>query len=204
MLPNFRKVDVDAAKNTTSSSATMLHIASSNHSLGSSHRFPDRGIPSIIGQSLQITGNLISQGEVQVEGEIKGDIYGSHVIIGENAHIQGTIIAEEVVVRGNVLGTVRGKRVLLQPTARVDGDIYHCTIAIEQGAYFEGKSRRVDNPTEDFEDELEEEFSTEPPLRAPRASSLVDNLQHAVPRNSLHHGERTPLGEAAQEPETTT
>jgi cytoskeletal protein CcmA (bactofilin family) len=28
----------------------------------------------------------------------------------------------------------------------VEGDIFHQSLAIEQGAYFEGKSRRSDNP----------------------------------------------------------
>jgi cytoskeletal protein CcmA (bactofilin family) len=42
---------------------------------------------------------------------------------------------------------VRGKRVLLQNTSHVEGDVYHQTLAIEQGAFFEGKSRRTDDPT---------------------------------------------------------
>jgi cytoskeletal protein CcmA (bactofilin family) len=104
------------------------------------------GAPSVIGPDLIIQGNLISRGEVQVEGEVQGDIHGSHIVIGEKARITGGIIAEECIIRGHVLGTVRSRRVLLQTNSHVEGDIYHQTVAIEQGAFFEGKSRRTDDP----------------------------------------------------------
>jgi cytoskeletal protein CcmA (bactofilin family) len=100
----------------------------------------------VIGPDLIIQGNLISKGEVQIEGEVQGDIHGTHIIIGEKARVTGSIIAEECIIRGHVLGTVRGRRVLLQTSSHVEGDIYHQTVAIEQGAFFEGKSRRSDDP----------------------------------------------------------
>ena len=100
----------------------------------------------MIGPDLVINGNLVSRGEIQVDGEVQGDIHGSHVVVGERARITGGIVAEEIVVRGHVMGSVRGKRVLLQTSSHVEGDIYHNTLAIEQGAFFEGKSRRTDDP----------------------------------------------------------
>lgn len=101
---------------------------------------------SVIGPDLIVQGNLISKGEVQIEGEVQGDIHGTHIVVGEKARITGGVIAEECIIRGHVLGTVRGRRVLLQMTSHVEGDIYHQTVAIEQGAFFEGKSRRTDDP----------------------------------------------------------
>jgi cytoskeletal protein CcmA (bactofilin family) len=101
---------------------------------------------SVIGTDLVIHGNLTSKGEVQIDGEVQGDIYGTHVIIGERARVTGGIVAEECVIRGHLLGTVRGRRVLLQSSSHVEGDVYHQTMAIEQGAFFEGKSRRTDDP----------------------------------------------------------
>lgn len=107
----------------------------------------DKGNASVIGPDLTILGNLISKGEVHVEGEVQGDIHGSHITIGEKAKITGSIVSEEVVVRGHVMGSIRGRRVMLQASSHVDGDIYHQTLSIEQGAYFEGKSRRSEDPT---------------------------------------------------------
>ncbi len=102
--------------------------------------------PSVIGPDLTIHGNLSSEGQVQIDGKVEGDIHGTHIIVGERSHITGSIIAEEVIVRGHVMGSVRGKRVMLQAQSHVEGDIYHNALAIEQGAFFEGKSRRSEDP----------------------------------------------------------
>ena len=116
-------------------------------SLGS--RLSERGAPSVIGPDLTIMGNLVSRGEVQVDGEVQGDIHGTNVVVGERARITGGVVAEEIVVRGHVMGSIRGRKVLLQSSSHVEGDVFHQSLSIEQGAYFEGKSRRSEDPTAD-------------------------------------------------------
>jgi cytoskeletal protein CcmA (bactofilin family) len=150
MLPNFRKSDGELPRAGFANPPPTPQLASPTRPIGSPLRSTERGTPSIIGPELQITGNLVSRGEVQIDGEVNGDVHGSHVLVGERATITGGIVADEVVVRGHVMGSVRGKRVLLQSTSRVEGDVYHLTLAIEQGAYFEGKSRRTEDPTAGF------------------------------------------------------
>ena len=103
-------------------------------------------VPSIIGEDLAITGNVSSKGEVQVDGQIRGDIFCGSLLLGDKAEVEGSVVAEDVVVRGKVNGSVRGLRVTLQAQSHVEGDIHHQSLAIEQGAYFEGKSRRSDDP----------------------------------------------------------
>jgi cytoskeletal protein CcmA (bactofilin family) len=104
------------------------------------------GAASVIGADLAITGNLESKGEVQIEGEVQGDIHAQRIVVGERARITGALIAEEVVVRGSVQGSIRGNAVTFQSSSRVEGDVFHKSLAIEQGAFFEGKSRRSDDP----------------------------------------------------------
>jgi cytoskeletal protein CcmA (bactofilin family) len=103
-------------------------------------------VPSIIGEDLSIAGNVTSKGEIQVDGEIQGDIHCGSLLLGDKSQVMGNVIAEDVVVRGRVVGSVRGLRVTLQAQSHVEGDIFHQSLAIEQGAYFEGKSRRSDDP----------------------------------------------------------
>ena len=102
--------------------------------------------PSVIGSDLIIMGNLESKGEVTVEGQIQGDIHCAMLLVGEMAQVTGGIVAEEVIVRGRVMGSIRGNKVTLQSSAHVEGDVFHRALAIEQGAFFEGKSRRADDP----------------------------------------------------------
>ncbi len=103
---------------------------------------------SVIGADLSINGNLQSTGEVQIEGNIEGNLQASRIVVGQNAKINGNLVADDVVVQGSVNGSIRGNRVTLQSSSKVDGDIVHQSLAIEQGAFFEGKSRRTENPTE--------------------------------------------------------
>jgi cytoskeletal protein CcmA (bactofilin family) len=106
------------------------------------------GAASVIGADLSINGNLQSAGEVQIEGNIEGNLTASRIVVGQNAKINGNLIADDVIIQGSVNGSIRGNRVTLQSSSKVDGDIVHQSLAIEQGAFFEGKSRRAENPTE--------------------------------------------------------
>ena len=102
--------------------------------------------PSVIGSDLTIMGNLESRGEVTIEGIVQGDIHCAMLLVGDGAQITGGILAEEVVVRGRVMGSIRGNKVTLQSSSHVEGDVFHKSLAIEQGAFFEGKSRRSEDP----------------------------------------------------------
>ena len=98
---------------------------------------------SVIDAWLTITGNLQSEGEVQVDGQIHGDIRCAHLTVGRDATVNGNITAEEVVVRGKVKGVIRANRVILQDSAHVESEIFHKKLSIEEGACFEGTSRRM-------------------------------------------------------------
>lgn len=143
MLPNFRKSEPEPDRTQPSLAANDQPSAFPARPFMAVQRSNERASLSVIGPDLIITGNLESRGEVQVDGIVEGDIHGSHVIVGPNANITGGIVAEEVVIRGRVNGTVRGKRVMLQASSQVEGDIFHNALSIEQGAMFEGKSRRT-------------------------------------------------------------
>ena len=117
-------------------------------SLNASMANASGSVASVIGTDLTVTGNLQSKGEIQVEGAVQGDILASRIVIGPNAKITGGLVADDIVVQGTVQGSIRGLRVTLQANSKVEGDVFHQSLAIEQGAYFEGKSRRSENPKE--------------------------------------------------------
>jgi cytoskeletal protein CcmA (bactofilin family) len=109
------------------------------------------GAKSVIGNDLRIMGQglkIISQGTLQVDGEVEGDVGGSEVIIGEKGKVTGTVAAERVIVRGQICGVIRAVTVTLQSSSRVEGDIHHMSLAIEQGAEFDGRCRRPADASE--------------------------------------------------------
>jgi cytoskeletal protein CcmA (bactofilin family) len=102
--------------------------------------------PSTIGGELMITGNVTSKGKIHLDGQVQGEIHCASLVLGENSQLEGSAIAEDVVISGRLIGSVRALRVRLQPKSHVEGDLLYQSLAIEQGAYFEGKSRRSDDP----------------------------------------------------------
>jgi len=99
---------------------------------------PVRMIPSIISADLKIIGDLESAGEVQIDGEVSGDIRAKVLLVGESAVIRGEVLAETVRVHGNVYGQIKAKFVNLAKTAHVVGDILHENLSIQEGAFLEG------------------------------------------------------------------
>ena len=103
-------------------------------------------VPSIIGEDLTIRGNVTCEGEIQVDGQIEGDIRCGSLLLGDKSQVRGGVVAEDVIVRGHLVGSIRGSRITLQAQCHVEGDIFAESLAIEQGAHFDGKSCRADNP----------------------------------------------------------
>lgn len=105
-----------------------------------------KGVPSIISADLTITGDLVSSGEIQVDGSIEGDIRCKALVIGVDGAVTGEIEADSVRLHGKVTGQVRAKTVFLAATAHMIGDITHESLAIEPGAFMEGHCRRMSDP----------------------------------------------------------
>ena len=101
---------------------------------------------STIGEELTITGNVTSKGQIHLDGQVQGDIHCASLVLGENSRLEGNVIAEDVVIGGRLMGSVRAIRVTLRSKSHVEGDLVHQSLAIEKGAYFEGKSGPSENP----------------------------------------------------------
>jgi cytoskeletal protein CcmA (bactofilin family) len=99
---------------------------------------PARGA-SVLARDLVFEGNISGDGELTIDGQVKGDVRVNRLIVGDTGSVEGTVQADNVDVKGRVVGAVQGKNVKLLSTAYVDGDINHEQLAIEVGAYFQGR-----------------------------------------------------------------
>ena len=101
-------------------------------------------IPSIIGTSMKVSGDLDSEGAVQIEGTIHGDVRCAEVTVGRTANVLGNIESEVANIHGTVNGEIRARSVIMSSTARVTGDVIHEELTIDAGAYIEGQMMRRD------------------------------------------------------------
>lgn len=100
-------------------------------------------VPSIVSASLRIVGNLDSEGDIQVDGVVEGDVRTTRLTVSETGSVTGSIDADAVEVAGKITGKIRAKEVILMRTARVVADIVQERLSIESGALFEGNSRSL-------------------------------------------------------------
>jgi cytoskeletal protein CcmA (bactofilin family) len=139
--PEARPADPKPAPMTTGTTATQAAAPSPTPK--------PKPAPSTISSDLTVTGNVVTTGDMQVDGTIEGDIRAHMLTVGEGATVSGEIVADDIVINGHIKGRVRGLKVRLTSTAKVEGDIIHKTIAIEAGAHFEGSVQRRDDPLGD-------------------------------------------------------
>ncbi len=98
--------------------------------------------PSLLGKDIQVNGKIITKGELQIDGVVQGEIEALKLVIEQSAKVVGSVSSDDLVIKGRIIGPVYGKKVRFGATARVEGDTFHETIAIEDGAYYEGSIKR--------------------------------------------------------------
>ena len=109
------------------------------------HRASGSAVPSLISADLKVVGNLESDGDLQIDGQVNGDTTALDVPVGEGATVSGSITADTLRISGAIDGTISGTSVTIAKTGRVKGDIVHQTLSIEAGATIEGQIRRLDS-----------------------------------------------------------
>ena len=95
---------------------------------------------TLIGSGVRIVGDLISDEDVLVEGQIEGKVRGERsVTIGPGGDLKGDVAAKSVVVGGKVRGQiVATERAELASTAVVHGGVQAPKIIIAEGAHLQG------------------------------------------------------------------
>ncbi|MDG1286556.1 MAG: polymer-forming cytoskeletal protein [Rickettsiales bacterium] len=100
--------------------------------------------PSLISRDMNIMGNLISDGVVDIDGRIEGNVRAMKITIRKDGVVAGDLQADEIEVYGQVKGLVRAKDVHLYTSAKVEGSIMHEVLSMEEGAFVDGKFKRTD------------------------------------------------------------
>jgi len=96
---------------------------------------------AVIGKSVTIKGQIYSQEDLTIDGEMEGsvELKEHRLTVGPNGKIQAGIKAREIVVLGTIHGNVEASdKIDIRKEARLVGDIKTSRIVIEDGAYFKG------------------------------------------------------------------
>lgn len=104
-------------------------------------------VPSIFGSDIVITGDIKTDGHIQIDGRLDGNIHAGNVTIGEKGAVNGKVVATAVHIRGKVTGKIEADIVDLSETANVQADLVQDQLMIANGAFFDGKCTRKSGVT---------------------------------------------------------
>jgi cytoskeletal protein CcmA (bactofilin family) len=96
---------------------------------------------AFLGKGSRVTGKLVFEGTVRIEGHVEGEISAQDtLIIGESAVVNAQIGGTSVVVHGRVTGDITArKRLEIRAPGKVFGNINTPSLVIHEGVVFEGQ-----------------------------------------------------------------
>lgn len=100
---------------------------------------------SMIGAGTTLKGDITSNGDLRIDGTLKGNIIGSaRVIIGANGVVEGDISGQQADIMGKVTGSIKVKDLLqLKNGSVVEGNISAGKLQVEPSAVFNGQCHMV-------------------------------------------------------------
>ena len=110
---------------------------------------------SLVGETLQLEGDLRSSGNVDVSGLINGNVFVSEMKINETGSIRGSLEATTVEINGHVEGKISADTIIVGSTAVIKGDIFFKnTLKTEEGADIDGYIKRANNGKSNSEEDI--------------------------------------------------
>jgi len=94
-----------------------------------------------IGPSVLVKGQIFSQEDLWLDGEIEGSVElpENKFVIGKTGKVNADIKAREVDVLGSVRGDIQAReKITIRKDANLVGNLKSATISIEDGAFFKG------------------------------------------------------------------
>lgn len=101
---------------------------------------PDSGTVNIIGSGTSIEGDVVSGGDIRIDGNLKGTLKTrGKLVVGPTGSIEGEVSCQNADVSGNMRGKINVTELLsLKSSAKINGEIVAGKLAIEPGADFSG------------------------------------------------------------------
>ena len=103
-------------------------------------------VPTIISTNTTVKGDILSEGILQIDGHVEGDITCTELVIGVKGSVTGSITVQNMQLYGTLRGKALVDNLFVSKTAKLIGDATHNSIAIEPGAYIDGHCMRAGAP----------------------------------------------------------
>lgn len=100
---------------------------------------PTTSSSSVLGSDLSLKGDIRASADLQIDGNVEGDITCTTLVQGDTSTITGGIKAESARLAGTVNGSIAARELVVLRSAKITGDVFYDALTIEQGAQVEGR-----------------------------------------------------------------
>ncbi len=107
-------------------------------------------INSIIGQGLNIAGDLSFSGKLKLDGTIKGNVKGEYLVIGKTGTVTGDVNIGTCICQGKVYGNIKSDELTVVKGCRIEGNVETVNLAVESGASLIGEVKVDDKDLKDL------------------------------------------------------
>jgi cytoskeletal protein CcmA (bactofilin family) len=139
---------------------------------------------TLIGPDTTFTGNIESQENLQIEGQVNGDINCDELVVTESGTVTGDIVAKSITVEGTVKGQVRTDNLRLRKTSRIDGGVTLKNWIVDSGAKVDATchfvNENLDKTVE--EEKVIEEVVEETDSEAEKTELEAKAVETALPK----------------------
>ena len=110
---------------------------------------------SLVGETMQLEGDLRSSGSVDIAGLVNGNVFVSEMTITDTGSVRGSIESGSIEINGHVEGKISADTVIVGRSAVIKGDIFFKnTLKTEEGADIDGYIKRVNNGKLNTEEDI--------------------------------------------------
>ena len=92
---------------------------------------------AVLAADIVFQGNIQSEGDIELDGVIDGNVACRMLHIGRTGAVNGNIVAHEVTVHGEVSGSIIGHTVRLCASGKMMGSLSYENLTVERGAYLD-------------------------------------------------------------------
>ena len=102
-----------------------------------------KDVPSVISKSVNIVGDITNGGNIEIEGNIEGNVTADTITIREGGIIKGNIKSKVLNIKGSFNGNANSEKINISDTANINGLLEYNFLSADYGASINCELKRT-------------------------------------------------------------
>ncbi|MAH89254.1 MAG: hypothetical protein CMJ06_04340 [Pelagibacterales bacterium] len=94
---------------------------------------------SIIAEGIDFSGEINTEGNIHIDGTMRGTIRANEVVVGPNGEFDGEIVADVLIINGTIKGKFTIKNLYVKKDGLIQGRAKYEILVVETGGKIQGE-----------------------------------------------------------------